>query len=51
MLDFYNRHIIGQVVESSTNPTQNLTPFDLYFRFKSEVENFNNSYLKNYPLF
>ena len=40
MLDFYNLHIIGLVVKRSTNAIQNMTPFDLDFRFKPEVENF-----------
>ena len=31
-----------------TDVVHNVTPFDLYFRSKPEVENFNNSYLKNY---
>ncbi len=40
MSDFYNLHIIGLVVKRSTNATHNMTPIDLYFRFKPEVENF-----------
>ncbi len=51
MLDFYNLHIIGLVVKSSTNAAHNVTPFDLGFRFKPEVESLKNSYLNNYVIF
>ncbi len=37
-LDLDNLHIIGQVKKRSTNAAQNVTPFDLDFRFKREVE-------------
>ena len=51
MSDFYNLHVIGLVVKRSTNDTHNMTPFDLDFRFKPEVESLKNSYLKNYVIF
>ncbi len=51
MLDFYNLYIIGLVVKRSTNATHNMTPFDLDFRFKPEVENLKNSYLINDVIF
>ncbi len=42
MVDFDNLHIIGQVDKSSTNTTHIVTPFDLDFRFKPEVEQFHD---------
>ncbi len=38
MLDLDNLHIIGQVDKKTTNAAENVTPFDLDFRFKPEVE-------------
>ncbi len=46
-MDFDNLYIIGEVSYNLTIASHNVTPFDLDFRFKTQVEKFKNSYLKN----